>query len=113
LVKLEESGCIIRFQRQMQPPRIAGNGSKYYDDIDRLAADVAGVIKAHDEEFDSQDQVRGWLGETGIAYERTFTMALRQLEELGRVRRPRKDYWRDDLPLPGTWVPPRVHPLNR
>jgi hypothetical protein len=41
LAKLEDSGCIVRFQRQMQPPRITGNGSKYYDDIDRLAADVS------------------------------------------------------------------------
>jgi hypothetical protein len=41
LVKLEDSGCIVRFQRQMQPLRITGNGSKYYDDIDRLAADVS------------------------------------------------------------------------
>jgi hypothetical protein len=113
LVKLEDSGCLVRFQRQMQPQRITGNGSKYYDDIDRLAADIAGVIKAHDEEFGSEDQVRGWLDETGIAYdERTFTMALRQLEELGRVRRPRQDHWRDDLPLPGVWVPSGVHPLH-
>jgi hypothetical protein len=89
LVNLEDSGCLVRFQRQMQPQRITGNGSKYYDDIDRLAADIAGVIKAHDEEFGSEDQVRGWLDETGIAYDdRAFVMALRQLEELGRVRGP-------------------------
>jgi hypothetical protein len=109
LVKLEDSGCIIRFQRQVQPQRVTGNGSKYYDDIDQLAADIAGLIKEHDEEFESEDQLSGWLDHAGIGYdERPFVMALRQLEEIGRVRRPRQDHWRDDLPLPGTWVPPRV-----
>jgi hypothetical protein len=114
LVKLEDSGCLIRFQRQMQPQRITANGSKYYDDIDRLAADIAGVLKAHAEEFDSEDQIRSWLDHAGIEYDdRPFVMALRQLEESGRVRRPRQDHWDSGRPLPGTWVPPGVHPLNR
>jgi hypothetical protein len=39
-------------------------------------------------------------------------MALRQLEEIGRVRRPRQDHWNENAPLPGIWIPPRVHPLN-
>jgi hypothetical protein len=43
----------------MQPQRITGNGSKYYDDIDRLAADIAALIKEHDEEFESEDQLPG------------------------------------------------------
>jgi hypothetical protein len=113
LVKLEDSGCLVRFQRQMQPQRITGNGSKYYDDIDRLAADIGALIKEHDEEFSSEQELQSWLAAVGIEHDvRAFVMALRQLEELGRVRRPRQDHWRDDLPLPGTWVPPRVHPLN-
>jgi hypothetical protein len=97
----------------MQPQRITGNGSKYYDDIDRLAADIAALIKEHDEEFESEDQLQGWLDEAGIEYDdRPFVMALRQLEEIGRLRRPRQDHWNEDRPLPGTWIPARVYPMN-
>jgi hypothetical protein len=114
LVKLEDSGCIVRFQRQMRPLHVTGNGSKYYDDVDRLAADIAALIKEHDEEFSSEQELQSWVDAAGIEHDdRSFVMAVHQLEELGRVRRPRQDHWRDDLPLPGTWIPPRVHPLNR
>jgi hypothetical protein len=114
LIKLEDSGCIVRFQQQMQPTRVTGNGSKHYDDIDRLAADIAALIKEHDEEFESEQELRSWLDHAGIEYDdRPFVMALRQLEEIGRVRRPRQDHWIENAPLPGFWVPPRVHPLDR
>jgi hypothetical protein len=52
----------------MQPQRITGNGSKYYDDIDRLAADIAALIKKHDEEFDSEDQIQGCSWRSLAAY---------------------------------------------
>jgi hypothetical protein len=53
------------------------------------------------------------LGPAGIAYDdRPFVMALRQLEEIGRLRRPRQDHWNEDRPLPGTWIPARVYPMN-
>jgi hypothetical protein len=39
----------------------------------------------------------------------SFDMALDQLESIGRVKRPRQDHWNEDLPLPGGWVPARIH----
>jgi hypothetical protein len=51
------------------------------------------LIKEHNEEFESEEQLRGWLDEAGIEYdERSF---------IGRVRRPRQDHWNEDAPLPG------------
>jgi hypothetical protein len=113
LIKLEDSGCIVRFQRQLQPVRVTIEGSKCYDDVDRLAAEIAGLITAHDESFGSEQEVQSWLDEAGITYdEKSFNMALRQLEQLGRVKRPRQDHWNENAPLPGVYVPPRVRQLS-
>jgi len=109
LVRLGDSGCIVRFQRQGQPLRVNGNASKNYDDIDRLAPDIAALIKEQDAEFGSEREIQSWLDEAGIEYEdRAFSMALRQLEDTGRVMRPRQDHWNEDAPLPGTYVPARL-----
>jgi hypothetical protein len=110
LVKLEDAGCISRVQKQLGPSYVVANGMAVFDSIDALCADIAAVIKQHNDEFESEDQMRSWLDEGGIAYdERTLDMALGQLEGVGRLKRPRQDHWREDLPLPGYWVPPRVH----
>jgi repressor of nif and glnA expression len=64
--------------------RVNGNASKNYDDIDRLAADIAVLIKEQDEEFGSEREIQSWLDEAGIEYEdRALSMALRQLEDTG------------------------------
>jgi repressor of nif and glnA expression len=55
-----------------------------HDDIDRLAADIAVLIKEQDEEFGSEREIQSWLDEAGIEYEdRALSMALRQLEDTG------------------------------
>jgi hypothetical protein len=55
LVRLEDSGCIQRVQRQpysSHPQYIVLNGMSRYDDIDRLAADVAAAIRSRGDEFE-------------------------------------------------------------
>jgi dTDP-4-amino-4,6-dideoxygalactose transaminase len=81
-----------------------------YDDTDVLAADIADVLKRHGEEFDNEDELQGWLDEDGIAYtERSLAMALAQLEQIGRIKRPRADRWNTaDRDLPGFWIPPKI-----
>jgi hypothetical protein len=113
LIKLEDSGCVVRGQGQLQPLRVVSLGLRYFDAIDQLAADIAGLIKEHDEEFGSEQELLSWLDGAGIEYDdRSFIFALHQLEELGRVKRPRQDHWNESAPLPGVYVPPRVHPLS-
>ncbi len=51
----------------------------------------------------------GTLDEAGIEHtEKDLEAALHQLERTGRLRRPRQDQWRSDLPLPGYFAPPRI-----
>jgi hypothetical protein len=82
-----------------------------YEEIDVLATDIAAFIKRRGDEFDNEDQVQGWLTEEGIEWdEQTFFAALGQLEQLGRIKRPRTDQWNSlDRDLPGYWMPPRVY----
>jgi hypothetical protein len=109
LVKLEDAGCVSRVQTQLGPSYVVANGMAVFDSIDVLCADIAAVIKQHNDEFENEEQLQGWLTGAGIAWdEHSLVLALGQLESMGRVKRPRQDHWREDLPLPGWWVPARV-----
>lgn len=114
LIRLEGVGLIQRVQRQpysAYPQAIVNNGLGRFDDIDVLAADMAAAIRSRSDEFENEDQLQGWLDEDGIEYdEQTFTTALAQLEQIGRIKRPRTDQWNSsDRALPGYWIPPRIY----
>jgi hypothetical protein len=114
LVRLEDSGCIQRVQRQpysSYPQYIVLNGMSRYDDIDRLAADVAAAVRSRGDEFEDERQLCSWLEEDQVQYdERSLIAAIRQLENLGRIKRPWQDHdqWISDRSLPGYWVPPKI-----
>ena len=56
----------------------------------------------------TEDQLRSWLDEDWIGYDlRSLTVALRQLEELGRIVRPVQE-WSFVPRSPGVYVPPRI-----
>jgi hypothetical protein len=57
LVRLADSACIQRVQRQLHPELIVSHGMKLFDDVDALAADVANAMKQHHEEFESEGSV--------------------------------------------------------
>ena len=113
LTRLEDSACIIRVHKQpftSYPQFIVANGMAVFDAIDALAADIAAVMKAHDDEFEHEDQLRTWLDEAGIVCDSpSLARAIGQLESAGRLKRPRQDHLRDDLPLPAYWVPPKIY----
>jgi hypothetical protein len=67
------------------------------------------VVKQRGEEFESEEQLRQFLDEDQVQYDaHSLAVAVRHLESIGRLKRPRQDQWRDDVPLPGYWVPPRI-----
>jgi hypothetical protein len=117
LTRLEDCGRIIRTQRQpfsIYPQFLVSSGSGPYDQTDRLTAAVAACIKRRGDQFDSEDQLGGWLAEDGVAFDaqtdaQTLAVALHQLESIVRLKRPRQDQWNTDLPLPGYWIPPRIY----
>jgi hypothetical protein len=112
LVRLEDAGCITRVQRQpytVYPQFVVRSGLRRYNGFDALAADIAAVVKQRGEEFESQEQLRQFLDEDQVQYElHSLVVAVCHLESIGRLKRPRQDQWRDDVPLPGYWVPPRI-----
>jgi hypothetical protein len=68
------------------PQYIVLNGMSRYDDIDRLAADVAAAIRSRGDEFEDERQLCSWLEEDQVQYdERSLIAAIRQLENLGRI----------------------------
>ena len=102
LVKLEDAGCVFRVQKQLGPSYVVTNGIAVFDSIDVLCAGIAAVIKQHNDEFESDEQLIVWLTDAGIEWdEHSLVLPLGQLESLGRVKRPWQDRWREDLPLPG------------
>jgi hypothetical protein len=113
LIRLEDVGLIQRVQRQpylSYPQYIVLNGVSRYDDIDRLAADVAAAIRSRGDEFEEQ-QLCSWLDEDQVQYdERSLIAAIRQLENLGQIKRPWQDHdqWISDRSLPGYWIPPKI-----
>ena len=84
-------------------------GVRALDDIDVLAADVCSAVRRRGEQFDDEDRLRSWLEEDGIGYDlRSLAVALRQLEELGRITRPMQE-WSSVPRSPGVYVPPRIY----
>ena len=60
-----------------------------FDDVDALAADICSAVKRRGEEFESDEELRSYLDEDGIGYDpHSLAVALRQLEEIGRIARP-------------------------
>ena len=77
--------------------------------VDVLAMNICGTVKRHGEQFAYDDQLRSWLDEDGIGYDlRSLAVALRQLEELGRIVRPVQE-WSSVPRSPGVYVPPRIY----
>jgi hypothetical protein len=108
LTRLWEVGHILLAQRsQGHPVFIVAREDHPFDDVDALAADICLTLKRRDEQFDDEDQLSSYLDEDGIAYtSESLAVALRQLEELGRIRRPVQEF---GLPTPGIYVPPRIY----
>jgi hypothetical protein len=101
---------IVRVRRLSQEYLVYA-GNHPFDRVDALAADICTVLKRHGERFESDEQLEGWLAEGGISCTaEELDKAMQQLEFSGRIRRPRQDQWRSDLPLPGQYVEPR--PFN-
>jgi GAF domain-containing protein len=110
LVRLEDVGQVVRAQRQGHPVQIVLAGSHPFDRIDALAADICATIKDHGESFESDDDLREWLDEDLISCSpEDLDAAIQHLEWIGRLKRPRQDQWDEDRPLPGIYVPPRIH----
>jgi hypothetical protein len=114
ITRLEDCGQLVRVQRQpfsAYPQYLVLKGDHPYDEVDALAADVCSTIKRRGDRFDSDDQLRGWLDEDGVSCTSgRLAATVYQLERIGRLKRPRADHWRSDLPLPGVYVDPRVYP---
>jgi hypothetical protein len=110
LSRLWDVGQIVLAQRNTGYPLfIVVKGVRALDDIDVLAADVCSAVKRRGEQFDDEDQLRSWLDEDGIGYDlRSLAVALRQLEELGRITRPVQE-WSSVPRSPGVYVPPRIY----
>jgi hypothetical protein len=113
ITRLADCGQLIRVQRQPHqayPQYLIHTGDHSYDEVDALAADVSAVLKSHDEQFESEEELCLWLDEAGIEFTSDRpTAALQQLERIGQLGRPRQDHWRADLPLPGWYIEPRIH----
>jgi hypothetical protein len=63
------------------------------------------------DEFQGEQQLSSWLDEDQVQYdERSLLAAIRQLENLGRIKRPWQDHdqWVSDAALPGYWISPRI-----
>jgi hypothetical protein len=67
---------------------IVAKEKRVLDAVDELAADICSTLKRRGEQFENDDQLRSWLDEDRVRYDpQSFAVALRQLEELGRIRR--------------------------
>jgi hypothetical protein len=112
VVRLADCGQVTRVQRQpyqAYPQYLIHTGDHPFDEVDALAADVYSLLKDHNERFETEEELRTWLGAAGIEHtEKDLEAALHQLERSGRLWRPRQDQWRSDSPLPGYFVPPRI-----
>jgi hypothetical protein len=112
LSRLEDSGHLMRAQRQpysVHPQHLVRKSIRPYDKYDVLAAAVCAVLKRHDERFDSEDQLQGWLDEDEVDWNPDdLATALDHLERIGRLRRPRADQWGSDSTLAAIYVPPRI-----
>ena len=92
-------------------PQIAWAGVHSYDEADALAAEVCATLKRRGERFESDDELCSWLEEDQVSYTpEGLAAVIGYLEWIGRIKRPRQDQWRSDLPLPGIYVPPRIYP---
>ena len=111
LMRLEDCGQILRVQRQPGYPQfLLGQSRHPFDRTDALAADVCASIKRRGERFEDEDELRSWLDEDRVSYDsHSLAVALDQLEQIGRLKRPREDQWRSDGPLPGLYVEPRIY----
>jgi hypothetical protein len=110
LSRLWDVGQIVLAQRNTGYPLfIVAKEVRALDDIDVLAADVCSAVKRRGEQFADDDQLRSYLDEDGVRYDaQSFAVALRQLEDLGRIRRLRVDDFGPDWKVPGVYVEPRV-----
>jgi hypothetical protein len=90
LIKLEDSGCITRVQRQpysAYPQYIVSNGLSRYDQSDELAANIAACIKRRGDRFENEDQLGSWLDQDGISYAaQSLAVALHQTDQASLAR---------------------------
>jgi hypothetical protein len=85
-------------------------GDHPYDETDALAADVCASVKSRVDRFESDAELCSWLEEDGVRFDSdSLSAALRQLQQLGRIKRPIVEHSWADLPLPGVYVEPRVY----
>jgi hypothetical protein len=55
-------------------------------------------------------QLTSWLDQDQVSYTpESLSAALHHLDRIGRIKRPRQDQWRSDVPLPGLYVEPRIY----
>ena len=102
-------GCQAGPAKHRIPAVHRGQSVRALDDFDVLAADVCSAVKRRGEQFDDEDQLRSWLDEDGIGYDpQSLAVALRQLEELGRIVRPVQE-WSSAPRSPGAYVPPPIY----
>ena len=113
LSRLHDVGQLQRVQRQpfsVYPQFLVLCGDHPYDETDALAADVCASIKRRGDRFESDAELCSWLTEDGAHFDPdSLSVALRQLERLGRIKRPIVEHSRADVPLPGVYVEPRVY----
>jgi hypothetical protein len=102
LTRLEDCGQILRAQKQpysVYAQSLVVNGRHPFDRTDALAAAVCSSIKRRGDRFESDDQLTSWLDEDGVSHtSESLTVALRQLGEIGRIKRPVQEW---GLPTPG------------
>jgi hypothetical protein len=110
LDRLWDVGQVMLVQRNIgYPLYIVAKEERVLDDVDALAADICSAVKRRGEQFDDEERLRSWLDEDGIDYDpQSLAVALRQLEELGRIVRPVQE-WSSVPRSPGVYVPPRVY----
>jgi hypothetical protein len=111
LARLADVDLLRWTQRQGYSRRFVRRGVRRPDHIDQLAMDVCDTLKRRDKRAASDEQLALMLNEDGVSYApKDLGEALYELERIGRLRTPRADHWREDLPLPLTYVPPKVFP---
>jgi hypothetical protein len=69
------------------------------------------AIRSRGDEFSDEQQLGSWLDEDQVQYdERSLITAIRQLENLGRIKGPWQDHdqWISDRLLPSYWIPPKI-----
>jgi hypothetical protein len=75
-------------QRQpftVYPQFIVHSGMSRFDDTDALCANVAAAMKAHNDEFENEDQLKGWLDEAGITYDERLGHGFRTVGKRGQI----------------------------